>query len=119
MKSILIIEDNRQMRELMKSMLSDLADHIAERSDGAEALAAYAAQRPDWVLMDIAMPTVDGLAATRQIKAAFPEARVMIVTNYDDPGLRQAASEAGAAAYVLKANLLDMRRLLGADERTA
>lgn len=119
MKSILIIEDNRQMRELMKSLLSDLADHIDERSDGAEALSAYAAQRPDWVLMDIAMPTLNGLEATRQIKAAFPEAQIMIVTNYDDAGLRQAASDAGAIAYVLKANLLDMRRLLGANNQTA
>src|SRR5262249_48020523 len=117
MKSLLIIDDNPQMRELIKSVVNDLADNLYECADGAEALSAYAAHRPDWVLMDIEMPNVDGLEATQQIKAAFPEARVMIVTNYDDAGLRQVASNAGAAAYVLKTNLLDMLRLLGANKR--
>jgi len=55
--------------------------------------------------MDIELGEVDGLEATRRIKAEYPEARIVIVTNYDDARLRQSAIDAGACAYVLKENL--------------
>ena len=110
--TLLIVEDNPLMRRLIASLLRDLAPIIYECSDGAEALAAYREHRPDWVLMDIEMERVDGLEATREIIAAFPEARILIVTNYDDEELREAAREAGACDYVLKDQLLDVRRML-------
>jgi DNA-binding NarL/FixJ family response regulator len=58
------------------------------------------------------MKEVDGITATREITAADPHARIVIVTNHDDPGLRDAAERAGACGYVLKENLLEVRRLL-------
>ena len=61
--------------------------------------------QPDIVLMDVRMPRMDGLAATRQIREFHPGARVVIVTDYDDEDLRKAAMEAGARGYVLKQNL--------------
>ena len=100
------------MREMINLVLHDVADEIAERSDGDEALAAYREFAPDWVVMDIGMERVDGLQATRQIVATFPLARIVILTQYDDPALRQAALEAGAQAYVTKSNLLPLRQLL-------
>jgi len=109
---LLIVEDNVQMREMIKVFLRDLAEEIAERSDGAEALAAYREIAPDWVVMDIGMRKLDGLEATRQIIAAFPLAHIVILTQYDDPALRQAASEAGAQAYFTKGNLLPLRQML-------
>lgn len=109
---LLIVEDNAPMRALTRRMVGDLADHISECSDGDEALAAYAAERPDWVLMDIEMKRMNGIAATRQLLAAFPEARVVIVTNYADEPLRAAAKAAGACGYVLKENLIEVRRWL-------
>jgi CheY-like chemotaxis protein len=114
---ILIVEDNPQMRQLIRSVVADLAEAVAECADGEEAVAAYAAQqfsRDDRVLMDLQMPCVDGLEATRRIRAAFPEARIIIVTQYDDPHCRAAAQQAGACDYVLKDNLLDLRRRLQA-----
>ena len=68
--------------------------------------------RPDWVLMDIRMKEVDGLAAAQQITTAWPGARVVIVTSYNDASLRDAARQAGACGYVLKDNLLEIRRWL-------
>src|SRR4051794_26863969 len=112
--NILIVEDNEQMRQMVKSLLVDLADLFFECGDGAAALSAYAEHRPDWVLMDIELPLVDGISATRQIKSAFPEARVMIVTNYNDTSLQEAARQAGACEYIVKENLLDLRRVLAA-----
>ena len=115
--NILIIEDNEQMRRLLKSLLADLADSVFECGDGAAALAAYTKHRPDWVLMDIELPLVDGISATRQIKSAYPEARIMIVTNYDDASLREASRQAGACQYVVKETLLDLRSILAASTK--
>ncbi|MBX3277332.1 MAG: response regulator transcription factor [Acidobacteria bacterium] len=109
---LLIVEDNAPMRQVTRRMVADLAECISEASDGDEVLRIYAEERPDWVLMDIEMARMNGIAATRQLLEAFPEARVVIVTNYNDEPLREAARRAGACGYVLKENLIDVRRLL-------
>jgi DNA-binding NarL/FixJ family response regulator len=85
--TVLIVEDNAGVRRL-------LGNAIAE-------------------VMDVRMPGMDGLAATKQILRLYPSARVIMVTDYDDEALRNAAQQAGACAYVLKQNLLDLARLLG------
>jgi len=112
--TVLIVEDNAEMRRLLKSFVRPLAETAYECDDGAEAETLYAELQPDWVLMDIEMPRVDGIAATRRIKAAFPAARIVIVTNYDEADLRAEALAAGACGYVLKENLVELRRLLSA-----
>ncbi len=113
MMSLLIVEDNAKMRRMLKSLVADLASPVHECADGAEALALYAAHRPDWVLMDIAMKDLDGISATREIKAAYPDAHICIVTQYDDSEMREAARRAGAEAYVTKDNLIAVRQVLG------
>lgn len=117
--NFLIVEDNENMRRMIRSVIRDLAGEVHECEDGAQALDAYAAHRPDWVLMDLRMRDVDGITATGRITSAFPEARVAIVTSYDDQDLRRASREAGASAYVLKENLLlELPPLLRAASRT-
>ena len=105
------------MRETIKSSLRGLDPIFFERDDGVQALAAYREHNPDWVLMDLEMKGMDGLTASSQIKSAFPEARIVIVTNFDDVVLREAADKAGACGYVLKDNLLELRALLGGSMR--
>ena len=109
---IMIVDDNRQMRRMIVSLIDDLAEEIIECGDGSEAITAYNEHRPDWVLMDVEMGRVDGIEATRQIRDAFPDARIVMVTNYDESELRAAASAAGAWGYVLKDNLLGIREIL-------
>jgi len=109
---LLIVEDSASVRRVIKTVVARLAREIHECNDGAEALAAYTWHRPDFVLMDIQMKLMDGITATRRIKAADPAARVVIVTDYDQPDLREAARQAGACAYVLKENLLELVPLL-------
>jgi two-component system, NarL family, response regulator len=112
---LMIVEDNAEMRRLIISLVGDLASTVCECTDGAEALAAYERFHPDWVLMDIKMKQMDGLEATREIHACAPEAKIMIVTDYDQAELREAAREAGAREYVVKDDLLAIPRLLAGD----
>lgn len=109
---VLIIDDNQQMRQMVKLYLRGIADETRECADGAEALAAYTEFQPDWVLMDWLMPQVDGLTATRRLRAVFPAARVLLVTQHDDRELRRAACEAGVCGYVLKENLFELPQTL-------
>jgi two-component system response regulator DegU len=111
---ILIVEDNPQMRRLIRRFVDDFSPEVYECADGAGALSAYTRYMPDWVLMDINLPHLNGLEATRQIIFDFPEAQILMVTNYDDERLRAAAVEAGARGYVLKENLLEVRQWLAA-----
>jgi two-component system response regulator DegU len=66
--------------------------------------------------MDIGMKKVDGITATRQIIAAHPQAKIMIVTDYGDDDLRRAATDAGASGYVVKEDLLDIVDILAKAE---
>lgn len=116
MMNVLIVEDNEEMRRAMRDLLDDSVDCFFECADGCQAFALYAEHRPDWVLMDIEMREMDGISATRQITAAFPESRIAIVTNYDDDDMREAAQLAGAREYFVKENLIAVRRILSAQE---
>jgi len=110
--NILIVDDHAEMRQLIRRMLSDLASEVNECTDGSQALAAYREHIPDWVLMDIRMKELSGIDATRQLRAAFPEARVIIISEMGNAAFRKAAQEAGACAYVLKENLLTLPSML-------
>ena len=110
--SVLIADDNFQMRQLLKSLLQDLAAEIYECADGSAALTIYEQHRPDWVLLDIEMEPMDGLTASQHLHESFPSARIVIVTNYDDEELREQAQLAGACRYVLKESLLELRQIL-------
>ncbi len=111
---ILIVEDNAGIRKVIRSVLAELTDDIYECGDGLASLAVYQEERPDFVLMDIQMLQMGGLAATRKIAEYDPQARVIIVTNYDEPALRIAAEEAGACGYVAKEDLFGIIAVLKA-----
>jgi CheY-like chemotaxis protein len=110
---LLIVEDNASMRRLIKSIVSDLADEILECGDGADVFALYEQYLPEWILMDVKMPRTDGITASRGILAQYPQAKICIVTECADAKTRQAASEAGTKDYVLKDNLVNIRRVIG------
>lgn len=97
---------------MIKNIVSDLVNEITECENGEDALELYSKHQPDWVLMDIKMKNISGLTATQQIKTVFADAKIIIVTNYDDPYFRQSAKKAGAVDYILKENMLDIRRIL-------
>jgi DNA-binding NarL/FixJ family response regulator len=108
---ILIVDDSAAMRRCIAQLLP-ATDEKFECSDGKAAVAGFAAHKPDWVLMDIEMPGLDGLGAARQIKKQSPEARIIFVTAHDRPRLRAAALELNAAGFVLKDNLEEINHIV-------
>jgi DNA-binding NarL/FixJ family response regulator len=101
---ILIADDHPVVRAGLQGMLAGQADFVVvgEAADGAEAVALTEQLRPDVILMDLRMPELDGVAATAQIRALRPEARILILTTYDSDADILHAIEAGATGYMLK-----------------
>lgn len=103
------------MRESIKrTILNKVPNHhtIHEAADGGAAIEIYERARPDWVLMDIQMEPVNGLVASRTILAAHPDAKIIILTNYDDAGYRHAAKALGTRAFILKEHLSEIPIIL-------
>ncbi len=75
---------------------------VAEADDGAPAVALTARLQPDVVLLDVSRPDMDGIEATRRIKASNPVVQVIVVSMHDEEALFRAALQAGASGYVLK-----------------
>ena len=109
---LLIVDDNADTRKLIRTVVRKCSEDIVEGRSGTEAIASYIQYKPDWVLMDIEMLGMDGLTATKTIKRDYPEAKIIMVTMYDDERWRLAAQEAGASGYVLKENLTQLPSLL-------
>lgn len=109
---LLIVDDDARIRKIIAAMVSDISDDIAECSNGKEACDTYETFLPDWVTMDLRMPGVDGITATRMIRTDFPEAKIIILTTYESDMLRESATAAGACAYVLKEDLTQIRSIL-------
>jgi NarL family two-component system response regulator LiaR len=101
---LMLVEDHVLVRQGTRELLDREEDLevIAEAGDGQEAVRLVAEHCPDVILMDIAIPKLNGLEATRQIKAAHPEPAILVLTAYDDDEYIFAFLEAGAAGYLLK-----------------
>ncbi len=106
---VLIVDDYAAVRQSLQSLLAD--DHdvdlVGEASDGHGALRQVEALRPDVVLLDIRMPGMDGLEATRRLRASHPEVRIIILTTYAEDEYLVEALRAGAQGYLLKSILYD------------
>jgi len=101
---ILIADDHAVVREGTRQILEEEPDLevVAEAADGEEAVKMTGTLKPDLAIIDISMPKVDGIEATRQIKALYPAVAVLILTAYDDDQFVFSLLEAGAAGYLLK-----------------
>jgi DNA-binding NarL/FixJ family response regulator len=101
---IIIVDDHDLAREGLRDMLSDEPgiEVVGEAANGREALVLCSRVRPDLVMMDVRMPEMDGLEATREIKKKHPRISVLILTMHENPDYLLEAIKAGAAGYVLK-----------------
>ncbi len=101
---ILLVDDHTILRDGLRALLESEPDLkvIGEAEDGRQAVTLACQQEPDVVLMDISMPLLNGLEATRQVKRQCPKAKVLILSMYDNEEYIRQALEAGAMGYILK-----------------
>jgi DNA-binding NarL/FixJ family response regulator len=111
--TIMVVDDNAHMRELIKSIFDSPEDCVVQYASGDAAVSHYAADSPDWVLMDIRMEGMDGMTASRTIIKQHPEAKIIIVTNCPEPELCETALSIGASGYVMKDDLFRVKRIMG------
>ncbi len=101
---VLVADDHALLREGIRALLASAADMevVGEAADGREAIEQCRLLKPDVVLMDIAMPGLGGLEASLEIRREWPQIRVLVLTQYDDPEYVSRFLKAGVAGYVLK-----------------
>ena len=109
---LLIVDDSPSMRSMIRSIVALPGDAVTECEDGAEAVESFRSCSPDVVLMDLQMPRMNGIEATRALKDAYPDASVIIVSQYNDPEFRDEAEAAGAKSYFTKDRLLDLQQFI-------
>jgi DNA-binding NarL/FixJ family response regulator len=117
---VLVVDDNEIVRRSICELLHSQTDIkvVCEAVDGADALEKAREHVPDLVLLDITMPTMNGLEAARLLKREFPSMHILIVSQHDSRGVRGAALAAGASGYVVKSNAVqdlipEVRRIQG------
>lgn len=101
---ILLCDDQAVIRDGLEMLLTLEKDFqvVGTAQDGAEAVELAALKQPDLILMDLKMPGTNGIEATRQIRARFPEMKILVLTTYDDDEWVFDAIRAGASGYLLK-----------------
>jgi len=101
---VLLADDHPIVRDGPRLVLetADDLEVVGEASDGVEALALVGSDRPDVVLMDLRMPGMDGIEATRRVREEFPEVEIVVLTTYGDDDLLLRALRAGARGYLMK-----------------
>jgi DNA-binding NarL/FixJ family response regulator len=104
MINILLVEDDDNLRKGIRMRLELEPDFFitGETGDGSEALELASRLTPDVIVMDLRLPGLDGLSATRQLRRLVPDSKVVILTLYDEIANRKRGKESGAAAFVSK-----------------
>ena len=119
---VLLADDHQILRDGIRRGLESAGEQVVGEADNGEhALELVRETKPDIVLMDLSMPILDGVSATRRITEEFPDVRVVVLTMHDDPQRTRAALEAGAVGYMTKgtsfADVLDtLRRAVAGEE---
>jgi len=102
MATVLLVDDSKFMRGVLSKIVGEKHRVVGESGDGAEAVKTYEALKPDVVLMDVVMPEMDGITATKEITSKHPEARIIMCTSMGQEGKVKKAIEAGAKGYIVK-----------------
>ena len=110
--TLLIADDHASMRSLIRQVCGERNHQFIEAATGKAAHTAFTEHLPDLVIMDIEMPELDGISATKNILTENPTALIIIVTQSDGSEIRQAATEAGARAFLSKDQLIDLPQLI-------
>jgi len=101
---VLVVDDHLLVRCATRRQLQEIPglQVVGEATDGLEAVALTRTLKPDLIIMDISMPTLDGIEATRRIKADFPNIHIIVLSSHEGNPFHQQALDAGANGYVVK-----------------
>jgi DNA-binding NarL/FixJ family response regulator len=119
MMRIVLAEDHKTVREGIKMLVNAQSDMevVGEAGDGAAAIKSVREKRPDVIVMDISMPEMNGLKATRKLKSEFPDVKILTLTRHSDDSFLEQLIGAGASGYILKqsapAELINAIRTVG------
>jgi len=104
---ILIVDDHEIFRRGLRSLLESRPEFeiLGEAADGLQAIEKATQLKPDLIVMDVSMPQLDGLQATRQIRKKLPQTKILILSQHDTSHMLSAALEAGANGYVTKSQV--------------
>lgn len=106
---VMVVDDHEMVRLSLAVLLEtvDGVEWVGEAGDGAQAIVRCAETDPDVILMDIVMPVMNGIDATREIRAAHPDVRVIMLTSFQNEAYAKQAREAGASSFLLKTASID------------
>jgi len=107
----LVVDDNPAIRCLIREILAAPDTEFFEACNGEEAVASHRSEHPDWTIMDIEMPVMDGFDATAAILTQSPDARIAIITQHNQPSIQEKAYQIGAAHFFPKDNLFPLCHL--------
>ena len=106
---ILVVDDDAAFRQRVKAFFAREADMevVGDASDGEEAITKAQELKPDVVLMDVRMPGLNGVSATRKLREEMPEVKVIMLSVFDLPEYKDAAMVSGASGYVVKKSMIE------------
>lgn len=116
---ILVVDDHEVIRRCIRSLLArDALEVCGEAENGQQALEKVRELKPDLVILDVGMPVMDGIEATREIRQSAPSTKIVLFSVYDSDSMVEISKEAGADAFVMKSNagtdlVATVKRLLG------
>ena len=115
-RRVLLVDDNADIRYLTRLTIeSDSCEVVGEAANGADAISLAEEVQPDAVVIDLKMPVMDGLEATRILRYRFPDLRIIVMSGSDDPVMARQISAAGADAAVDKDRIDDLVVVLDTD----
>lgn len=109
---VLIADDNMRMRQFIKYIINEQGHTAVEASNGLMAVDNFLFHKPEIVLMDIKMGVMDGIEAARIIRRISSSVKIIMVTDYNDESLKEKSFRAGANDYLLKENLIDLKKII-------
>lgn len=113
---LMIVDDHAGTREMIRKMLEAPGVTFCECASGDEAVLRVHDFQPDWITMDVHMPGLDGLKTAARIKHESPQSRIIIVTSDNQSYFRMMANLTGAAGFVCKEKLFELRALVAKTE---
>lgn len=110
--TLMIVEDNAEFRKMLNKLFAEYFSEVFETDNGEEAITVFEKHKPDWVFMDIGIEKMDGISVTKRIIKKYPKAMIVMVSQYNNQRIVNAAMKAGAVDYVTKDDISKLFKII-------